>query len=90
MLDKSWAPGISLSQKIHYQPLQYCTYCPVLFCLKNWNIIKFSNKDTTSEDFEAINQVVLDGISENMASLVQYGKYGYMNKTYPKKKDIMW
>ena len=29
--------------------------------------------------FEEINQVVLDRISDDMASLVQYGKYGAIN-----------
>ena len=29
----------------------------------------------TSKDFEEIRQVVLYGMSDNMASLVQFGKY---------------
>ena len=37
-----------------------------------------------SEAFEEIHQVLLHGISENMASLVQSGKYGAMNTTFPK------
>ena len=45
----------------------------------NWNIIKCSHKATISEAFEEIHQVVLDGISDNMSSLVKYGKYCYMN-----------
>ena len=32
--------------------------------------------------FEEIHQVLLDGISENMALLVQSGKYGAINTTY--------
>ena len=40
-----------------------------------------SNKATTGEYFEEIHQVVLDDISDNMASLVQSGKYGAMNTT---------
>ena len=38
-----------------------------------------SQKSTISEDFEEINQVVLDEISENMASLVQSGRCGAIN-----------
>ena len=34
------------------------------------------------QGFEDIHQVVLDDTSENMASLIQYGKYGAINKTY--------
>ena len=40
-----------------------------------------SHKTTTSEAFEDIHQVVLDGISENMDSLVQPDKYGAINTT---------
>ena len=47
----------------------------------NCNIIALSHRTTTSEAFEDINQVVLDGISYKMASLVQSGKYGAMNTT---------
>ena len=54
----------------------------VLGVLNNWNIITYSNKNTTSEDFKEINQVVLDGISDNMDSLVQSGRYSSMNKPY--------
>ena len=50
-------------------------------CFRNWNIITLSHKATTSEDFEDINRVVLDGISENIASLVKYGNYGVINTT---------
>ena len=44
-------------------------------------IIEFSSKSTSSETFDAIHQVVLDGISDNMASLVESGKYGAINTT---------
>ena len=47
----------------------------------NCNTITLSHKAKTSEVFEEIHQVVLDGISENMVSLVQYSKYGDMNAT---------
>ena len=46
---------------------------------KNWNIIELTPKSTHSEEFDEIHQVVLDGISENMASLVQPGMYGAIN-----------
>ena len=40
----------------------------------------FDQKHTASEAFEDIHQVFLDGTNENMAGLVQSGKYGVMNK----------
>ena len=40
-----------------------------------------SQKSTPYDAFDEINQVVIDEISYNMASLVQYGKYGTINTT---------
>ena len=40
-----------------------------------------SSKSTSSETFDEIHQVVIDGISDNMASLVESGKYGAINTT---------
>ena len=53
----------------------------MLGSFKNWFIIKLSHKATTSEDFEEINQVVLNVISENMTSLDKSSKYGATNTT---------
>ena len=64
-----------------YKPFTKCTYWPVLGYLNNRNIIKLSPKSTSSDTFDEIHQVVLDGISDNMASLVDSGKYGSINTT---------
>ena len=53
----------------------------MLGSFNNYDIITLSHKATTSDAFEDIHQVVLDGIRDNMDSLVQYGKYGAINKT---------
>ena len=45
----------------------------------NCNTIHFINKTTSSDDFYAGHKLVLDVISDNMASLVQLGKYGATN-----------
>ena len=45
----------------------------------NCNIIHLTPKSIPSEAFDDIHQVVLDGISENMASLLQLGMYGSIN-----------
>ena len=45
----------------------------------NWNIINLAPKSIPSEAFDEIHQVILDGISENMASLVQSSMYGAIN-----------
>ena len=40
-----------------------------------------SQKSTPSDTFDEIHQVVLDGISDNMASLFESGNYGAINTT---------
>ena len=40
-----------------------------------------SSKSNSSDTFDEINQVVLDGISDNMESLVESVKYGSINTT---------
>ena len=55
----------------------------MLGSLNNWNIIQFTNKIKSSEEFDELHKVVLDGISENTASLVQFGKYGDINAEDP-------
>ena len=51
--------------------------------LSNCNIIQFTNKTATSDDFVDIYKVVLDDISDNMKSLVYSGKYGSINTSDP-------
>ena len=55
----------------------------MLGSFNNWNIIQLNNKTICSEYFDEVHKVVLYGISANMASLVQTGKYGAINSTYP-------
>ena len=81
MLDKPCNTGVIPCQQTCYQPVQVCTYCPVLGSFNNCNFITFYHKVTTSEYFEEIYQVAIDVISENMAPLVKYGKYGAMKTT---------
>ena len=47
-----------------------------------WNIIYLSIKKS-SENFYEANKVVIDGISDNMNSLVQFRKYGAINSADP-------
>ena len=69
MLDKPWIPDIQ--KKERYKPITKCTYWTLLGSFNNWNIIKLSQKSTSSDTFDEIQQVVLDVISDNMASLVE-------------------
>ena len=71
MLDKPWIFGISSEKQEHYKPVTKCNYWPVLGSFNNWNIIQLSPKSTSSDIFDEIHQVVLDVISDNMASLVE-------------------
>ena len=70
MLDKPWISGIPPEKQERYKPVTKCTYWQVLGAFNNWNIIELSSKSTSSETFDEIHQVVLDGISDNMESLV--------------------
>ena len=81
MLDKPWISGISLDKQDRSKPLTKCTYWPVLGSFNNWNIIQLSSKSTSSDTFDEIHQVVLDGISDNMDSLVESGIYRSINTT---------
>ena len=83
MLDKTCIYGIPPDEQECYKPVTKCTYWPLLGYFNNWNIIQLSQKSTPSDAFDEMHQVVFDGISDNMASLVESGKYGAIktNKT---------
>ena len=81
MLEKPWISGISSDKKERYKPVTKCTYWSVLGDFNNWNIILLSSKSTSSDTFDEIHQVVLDGISDNMVSLVESVTYGAINTT---------
>ena len=79
MLEKPWIYGIHPTKQARYQPVTNCTYWPVLGSYNNWNIIYLTPKLIPFKAFDEIYNVVLDGISENMTSLVQSGMYGVIN-----------
>ena len=81
MLDKPWISGISSDKQERYKPFTKCTYWSVLGAFNNWNIIQLSSNLTSSDTFDEIHQVLLDGISDNMASLFESGTYGATNTT---------
>ena len=66
-------------KQARYQSVANCTFWPVLGSYKNWNIIELTPRSITFEAFDDIHKVFLDGISEDMASLVQSGIYGANN-----------
>ena len=84
-LDQPWIKGFTENQQPRYQPIKDLTYWPVLGSFDNWNIIKLSHKATSGEEIDKINQVVIDGINNNMDKLVQTGQYGAINTTYTAK-----
>ena len=81
MLYKPWISGTPSDKQERYKSVTKCTYWPVLGSFNNWNIIQLSQNSTPSDPFDEIHQVVLDGISDNMASLFESGKYGAINTT---------
>ena len=68
--------GISSDKQERYKLVTKCTYWPVLGAFNNWNIIQLLSKSTSSDTFDEIHQVVIDRISDTMASLVESGKRG--------------
>ena len=81
ILDKPWISGIPSDEQERYKPVTKCTYWTVLGSFNNGNILQFSHKSTPSDTFDGIHKVVLDGISDNMAPLVESVKYGAINTT---------
>ena len=79
MLYQPWIYVVQSTKQAHYQPFINCTYWPVLGSYNNLNIIEMSPKSITSEAIDEIHKVILDGISESMASLVQSDMYGAIN-----------
>ena len=79
ILDKPWILVLPEQQQPHYQPVQYCTYWPVLGSFNNSKVLKLYRKATSSEEIDKIHQVVIDGISDNMYALVKTDKYGAIN-----------
>ena len=69
-LDKPCISGISSDKQERYKPVTKCTYWPVLWAFNNWDIIHLSQKSNSSDTIYEIHQIVLDGISDNMASFV--------------------
>ena len=73
--------GIPSDKQESYKPVTKCTYWLVLGPFKNWNNTLLSHKSTPYDAFDEIHQVVTDRISDNMALLVESGKYGAINTT---------
>ena len=71
VLDKLWIYDIPYDKQEHYKPVTKCMYWSVLGPFNNWYIILLSHKSTPYNVFDEIHQVVLDGISDNMALIVE-------------------
>ena len=82
MLYNLWAYDVDPKKQPHYQPIGGCTYWPLLGTINKWNIIHFTNKNTSIDDFDEVHNIVLGGISENMVSLGKLGKCGAINAEY--------
>ena len=81
MIYKLSISGIPSDEQERYKPVNKCTYWPLLGSFNNCNIILLSQKSTPSDAFYQKQKVVIDGISDNMASLVESVKYGSINTT---------
>ena len=74
MLEQPWISGLQSTKHARYQPVINFTYWPVLVPYNNCKIINLTPKSKPFEAFDEIHQVVLEGIIENIASLVQLGQ----------------
>ena len=81
MLDKPCISGIPSDKQERYKPVTNCTYWSVLGTIENWNIIQLSQKSTPYNVLDEIHQVIIYGISENMASFIESVKYGAIHTT---------
>ena len=88
MLDKPWISGIQSTKQARYQPASIFTYWPVMGPYNNWTIIYLTPKSIPSEAFDQIHQVVLDRLSENVASLYQFGMYGAIKTDETTKNEF--
>ena len=79
MLENPWDYGVNPTKRPRYQHVVDCAYWHALGSFNNCTTINFTNKTTWSEDFDEVHKVVIGGISDNIASLVQLGKYGAIN-----------
>ena len=89
ILDKPRSYSVDPTKQYSCQPVVECTYWRVLVFFNNWNIIQFTNKTTSSEDFDSVHKVVIDIISGNKASLVQLRKYGAVNVQDPTHNRVL-
>ena len=78
-MDNPWAYKVYPNKQPCYQPVVDCTYWHVLGSFNNSNIIQSINKPTSIQYFDTVPKVLIDGITDSMASLVQLGKYGATN-----------
>ena len=66
MLYNPWAPGAAYAQHPRHQPIFDCTYQSMLVTFNKWNMVKFTNKNTSNEDLDEVHKVVLDCIGNKM------------------------
>ena len=59
MLNIPWYPGVYPTQQPHYQSVVCFTYWYVLGFFNSWNIIKFTNITTSSEDCDEVLKIYL-------------------------------
>ena len=90
MLDKPSISGIPSDKQEHYKPVTNCTYWPLIGYSNNWNMIQLSKKSSPYDAFDEMHQVVLDGINENMESLVESGEYGAIDTTDTVTNDFLY
>ena len=79
-MQKHWDPKIKdPSEQPRYSPVQQCTYSSILGAYNDWVIMDFKNKATPEEEFDELHAIVLDGMAESKAQLVEIDGYGALS-----------
>ena len=68
MLGRTWVNGLPPHQQPFYQSVIDFTYWPLIGSFTNWNILKSSQKATTSATFEEIHHIEYIQSSKNIVA----------------------
>ena len=71
ILETTWAIGVDLIDRRCYKTFEDCTYWPVLGSFKIGTSSNFITNEEDAKIIDEVHKAVLDGISENMSSLVK-------------------
>jgi hypothetical protein len=76
-LAKPWQPGVPPEEQDRYLSSLTCSMSPIFEGLNNWQIVQLvKTKDTTCEDMEDAQRLVLDGVATRFSESVREDGFG--------------